>query len=217
MGYRGTDTKTDLNLPVRVRHKANHTDAFLPVKSCQTPSDSVQHTQKATSPVRYSTKFAFKRAGVGAEGVCSPWISHRVIQRHGNFPNLNDSFWNRNVKLPSVCSFARPKLLPFYKHSKNIDCLPHNQVSVCFNLWYFKLKEYWSQSQKIWLWQILAVWTWATHLNSLGLSGSFHMWQWGQAWNQRPHGLAMKSTGSTVISGYVPDFATYEAGTFINF
>ena len=151
----GSDIKTGLHFPVRVRHKANHTDAFLPVRSCQTPSNFVQQTQKATSPVR----FAFKRAGVGAEGVCSAWISHRVIQHHGNFPNLNDSFWNRNVKLPSVCSFARPKLLPFYKHSKNIDCLPHNQVSVCFNLCYFKLKEYWSQSQKIWLWQILAVWT----------------------------------------------------------
>lgn len=107
---------------------------------------------------------------MGAVGVSSLWLSHRVIQHHGNFPNLNDSFWNRNVKLPSVYSFARPKLLPFYKHSKNIDCLPHNQVSVCFNLWYFKLKEYWSQRPKIWLWQILAVWTWATHLNSLGLA-----------------------------------------------
>lgn len=114
--------------------------------------------------------------GTGAEGVCSPWISHRVIQHHGNFPSLNDSFWNRNVKLPSVCSCARPKLLPFYKHSKNIDCLPHNQVGVCFNPWHSKLKEDRSQSQKIWLWQTLAVWTWATHFNLLGPGSCTQKW-----------------------------------------
>jgi hypothetical protein len=122
---------------------------FLPVKSCQTLRNVVCQT------ARYSTKYASKTVILGALlPLCIYLTEYSSAMR--SFPIWMIFFSHRNVKLPSVCTFARPKLLPFYKHSKNIDCLPHNQVGVCFNLWYSKLKEYWSQSQKIWLWQILA-------------------------------------------------------------
>ena len=142
----------------RVKHKSYLRRCFLPIKICQIPSSFVHQTQKAASLVRLSTQFSSKRAGARAQGVALP-KSPREIQYHVNFPNSDNSFWNRNVQLPSAVSFARPKLLPFHKHSKNIDCLLHNQVSVCFNLCYSELKEYPSQSQKIWLGQTLAVWT----------------------------------------------------------
>lgn len=132
--------------------KLTHTDAFLSVKSCQTQAILCIRLRGWKAQWDNLQNLLFKRLEQEQKEFTLPQYSTEWFSIMGIFPIWMILF---AIGMYNYLQFA---LLPGQNcflsiNTKNIDYPPDNQVNVCFNLWYSKLKESWSQSQKIWLWQ----------------------------------------------------------------